>query len=575
MSNNNLHIIQRLKQQPKQGGIWDDLVRTYGNMSTATDGIINDNNKLIGGLGKVNAEIKTLADNYSKAINKTKWLEDANKGLQQSFGLSIENATVLGAELDNMSDSLGVGGNKLRKYRQDLKALIGGFAGAKNAAETTQKFLYRTQTLIQNNLKLSAEQANKFTQYSALIGKKSDDMIIYYDAIAKSLSQNNKYQVSARDLIEDTAALTEDLQIQYGKIPQKLTLAVLKAKALGLTMADLNKTGQNLLNIESSIGQEIEYQLLSGRRLVDEVSGQSLTNAYREATLQGDAVKQADLMNTIIKQEGKTLENNLFARQQMAQLLGTDEATVARTLSKQKLLAQIGGETLMAMNVDNLNQAVQNLPEFEKMTAEQQKDYLKQLNETMDVRTTEQRMADGIDTMVSKGIMLRADGTGIGASALGVRAGNRSRQALTGQTAVNEGLTSMFNTSANVDVAGGAIAGVNSLNSAMGAITDFNTAISNATITGPWNVTTSGDVTLAAEMQGANDLFMGPGAGKAILGPAGAFSLNDNDSVIAGTNLGGGSSADMSAFAAAIVAAINRQTDALTSNSGINAPYWS
>lgn len=32
---------------------------------------------------------------------------------------------------------------------------------------------------------------------------------------------------------------------------------------------------------------------------------------------------------------------------------------------------------------------------------------------------------------------------------------------------------------------------------------------------------------------------------------------------------------DMSAFAAAIVNAINRQTDALTSNSGINAPYWS
>ena len=574
MSNNNLHIIQRLKQQPKQGGIWDDLVRTYGNMSTATDGVTNSSNQLIGGLGKVNAEIKNLAENYSKAINKTKWLEDANKGLQKTFGLSIENATVLGAELDNMSKSLGVGGNKLRKYRQDLKALIGGFAGVKGAAESTQKFLYTTQTVIQNNLKLSAEQANKFTQYAALTGKKSDEMLIKYDAIAKSLSENNKYQVSARDLIEDTAALTEDLQIQYGKIPQKLTLAIVKAKALGLTMADLNKTGQNLLNIESSIGQEIEYQLLSGRRLVDEVSGQSLTNAYREATLQGDAVKQADLMNTIIKQEGKTLENNLFARQQMAQLLGTDEATVARTLSKQKLLAQIGGETLMAMNVDSLNQAVQSLPDFKQMSDKQKADYLKQLNETMDVRTTEERMADALDEMVSTGIMLRAN-EGQSASALGAEAANRSRQALAGQTAVNESLQSMFNTSANVTTAGAAVAGVNTVSGILGTASDFQTALESTEIKGPWTVNTSGDVTLAAEMQGANDLFMGPGAGKAILGPAGAFSLNDNDSVIAGTNLGGGSSADMSAFAAAIVAAINRQTDALTSNSGINAPYWS
>jgi hypothetical protein len=381
MSNNNLHIIQRLKQQPKQGGIWDDLANAYGNMDAATTGLTNSNNILIGGLGKVNAEIRNLADNYSAAVSKTNFLEEANKGLQQSFGLNIENATVLGAELDNMSKSLGVGGNKLRKYRQDLKALVGGFAGVKGAAETTQKFLYTTQTVIQNNLKLSAEQANKFTQYAALTGKKSDEMLIKYDAIAKSLSTSYGIQVSARDLVEDTAALTEDLQVQYGKIPQKLALAVVKAKALGLTMADLNKTGQNLLNIESSIGQEIEYQLLSGRRLVDEVSGQSLTNAYREATLQGDAVKQAELMNTIIKQEGKTLKNNLFARQQMAQLLGTDEATVARTLAKQELLAQIGGETLMGMNVDNLNQAVQSLPDFQQMSDDQKAEYLKQLNE--------------------------------------------------------------------------------------------------------------------------------------------------------------------------------------------------
>lgn len=569
MSNNNLHIIQRLKQQPKQGGIWDDLVNTYSNMSSAQSGLTNSNNILIGGLGKVNAEIRNLADNYSAAINKTKWLEDANKGLQQSFGLSIENSTVLGAELDNMSKTLGVGGNKLRKYRQDLKALIGGFAGVKNAAETSQQFLYRTQTVIQNNLKLSAEQANKFTQYAALTGKKSDEMLIQYDAIAKSLSKNNEYHVSARELIEDTAALSEDLQIQYGKIPKQLALAVVKAKALGLSMADLNKTGQNLLNIESSIGQEIEYQLLSGRRLVDDVSGESLTNAYRQATLQGDAVKQADLMNKIIKQEGKTLEGNLFARQQMAQLLGTDEATVARTLAKQKLLAQIGGETLMEMNVDNLNDAVQSLPEYQKMSDEQKAEYLKQLNETMDVRTTEERMADALDEMVSTGIMLRSGG----ASTLGTAAANRSKEAMAGQLATNEALTNMFNTSGNVDIAGNAVAVVNSLSGIMGTMTAFQDALKSTTITGPWSVNTSGNVTIGTEVEPTGDLFMGPGGGRVVTGPEGSFALSPNDALLASPTAGQGS--DMSAFAAAIVAAINRQTDALTSNSGINAPYWS
>ena len=277
-------------------------------------------------------------------------------------------------------------------------------------------------------------------------------------------------------------------------------------------------------------------------------------------------------MNTIIKQEGSTLKNNLFARQQMAQLLGTDEATVARTLAKQELLQQIGGENLMAMNVDSLNQAVQSLPEFKNMTDDQKAEYLKQLNETMDVRTTEERMADALDEMVSTGIMLRSGG----ASTLGTEAANRSNQALAGTGAMNQALTSMFNTDANVKTAGLAIAGTNAAKGAIDTMSSFINAIKTTTITGPWTINTSGNVSLAGEMENAQDLFMGPGAGKVLLGPAGAFSLNENDSVIAGTNLGGGgSSADMSAFTAAIVAAINRQTDALTSNSGINAPYWS
>jgi hypothetical protein len=569
MSNNNLHIIQRLKQQPKQGGIWDDLANAYGNMADATTGLTNSNNILIGGLGKVNAEIRNLADNYSAAVSKTNFLEEANKGLQQSFGLNIENATVLGAELDNMSKSLGVGGNKLRKYRQDLKALIGGFAGVKGAAETTQKFLYTTQTLIQNNLKLSAEQANKFIRYSAGVGKQSDEMLVRYGAMAEALTKNYGIQVSARDLIADTAALTEDLQLQYGKVPQKLSLAVVKAKALGLTMADLNKTGQNLLNIESSIGQEIEYQLLSGRRLVDEVSGESLTNAYRQATLQGEGVKQAELMNQIIKQEGKTLKNNLFARQQMAQLLGTDEATVSRTLQQQELLSQIGGQTLMDMSAEKMNEAVKALPEFQKLDDAAKAEYLAKLEKAQDTRTTDQRMADSLDQMVSTGIMI----SGIGASALGVAAGSRSEKALAGQGSVNEQLQRMFNTDANVNIAGTAMAGASSLSGIFESASDFNTALSNATITGPWSITTSGNVALSTEAAETGDLFMGPGGGRVVTGPEGSFALSPNDALLASPTAGQGG--DMSAFAAAIVNAINRQTDALTSNSGINAPYWS
>ena len=70
---------------------------------------------------------------------------------------------------------------------------------------------------------------------------------------------------------------------------------------------------------------------------------------------------------------------------------------------------------------------------------------------------------------------------------------------------------------------------------------------------------------------------MGPGSSRTLFGPEGAINLNDKDSIIAGTNLFGGSpggGADVAALAGAIVAAINKQTDELTSNSRMNGQYW-
>jgi hypothetical protein len=167
-----------------------------------------------------------------------------------------------------------------------------------------------------------------------------------------------------------------------------------------MSMADLNKTGQNLLNIESSIGQELEYQLLTGNRLVDEVSGESLTNAYREATLRGDANKQAEVMNRLLEQEGGTLENNLLARQQMAKLLGTDEATIARSLQKKKLLQQLDAESIMELSAEDAKSEIEKLRQKYAGDTEKQKQ-IDDLLKATDTRTSADRTADAVEKMAT------------------------------------------------------------------------------------------------------------------------------------------------------------------------------
>jgi hypothetical protein len=226
--------------------------------------------------------------------------------------------------------------------------------------EGRYKGLLRVQQILTTNLGLSAEQAEEYSYFAAQQGKNANDSLASQHALSKAIEDSTGLQGSFKMISEGIAETSADVQLQYGKMPGNLELAILKAKSLGFTMSTLKSTADNLLNIESSIGQELEYQLLSGRRLVD-TKGKSLTNSYREATLQGDANKQADTLNTILEQEGETLANNLFARQQMSQLLGMDEAALARALQKKSILEKIGGGELFTLTGNALMDAAKGL----------------------------------------------------------------------------------------------------------------------------------------------------------------------------------------------------------------------
>lgn len=568
------HIISKSKMQPRIGSAIDDIQSANK----------NDYNNTIVAITELLAKSREYGVELQKLASQSNQLEEANRGLQETFGMNIESSTLFGARLDSISKQMGVGGANLRKYTGDLKGLIGSFAGSDKILSTYGKTLLRSTTVIQGQLKLSAEVANKFIQYSAMFKEDSDGMILRYSNIAKSINSVAGMQTSARDLIADTAGLTEDLQLQYGKIPERLVMANLKAKALGLTMSDLNKTGQNLLNIESSIGDELEYQLLSGRRLVDEVSGESLTNAYRTATIQGDANKQAMVMNTILKQEGKTLRNNLFARQQMAKTLGTDEATLGRSLAKQELLAKIGAEGFMDLSLDKLQGSLADLPEFKKMNDEKKSEFLQTLTATFDTRTTEEKQLDALNSIVSNGIVAYTTPESLAAAAQ-----MRSTEFTNIPAQGAQELISGTEIGSNAVPSAGALMGIGQdINAARTVITAANKAVDLfqkvlsgdilLKTTSPWVVRTTGDVNLNAEGVAGNDVMLEAGSSRAILGPEGMINLNSKDTIIAGTNLMGSNSTsgpDLSAFANAIVAAINNQTSALTSNSGINAPYWS
>lgn len=404
--NDHINIIQlkQLLARHGQGPSADDL----DNLKNQAEQTAKDLENILAGLEGAaeqrglafkDALTKTIGNALIEVSKQFTFLEERNRSLNDSLGITTGNSAALGQQLDTFSKQLSVGGDTARKLAISLNSVASGLVTAKTMQTEFGQSMLVGQSYMRNQLKISEAAAQGYELYAAGLGRSSAEQLKAQDDLAKGIEKATNLQGVQRDLTETIGSLTADLQIQYSRIPGSLELAILKSRALGMSMADLNKTGQNLLNIESSIGQELEYQLLTGNRLVDEVSGESLTNAYREATLRGDANKQAEVMNRLLEQEGGTLENNLLARQQMAKLLGTDEATIARSLQKKKLLKQLDAENIMELSGPEYEQAMEELQKKVKGTKKEQ--LFKDLLKATDTRTTAERTADAVESMAT------------------------------------------------------------------------------------------------------------------------------------------------------------------------------
>jgi len=355
---------------------------------------ISDFEAYSAGIGRAQAYQEDYNKAVLKAIQNQNFLEESNKDLNKSFGMSSKGAIKFAHELRKLGKDIKVGSDKLFKYADSLKGITGGFIASSKANANFVNELVKTQTYLQNNLGLSEENAQSFELYAAGIGKSGAEAAGAIDEMSRALEGVTGIDAvqMQKQIIEDISSMGADLQLQYGRVGSNLETATMKARLLGTTMEQLHGTGKGLLEIESSIGAEMEYQQLTGRRLLDN-QGKSLTNEYRMATITGDSTKQAELMNQFIESEGETLEKNLFARQKAAQLMGTDEATLAKMIQKRKLAVKLGAEEIMNMSADEAKTEIERLRKDAKGDEDKLKD-IDDLIKMSDTRTTAETAND-------------------------------------------------------------------------------------------------------------------------------------------------------------------------------------
>jgi len=587
-------LIQRLKRQPKLGrSFLDDLSDTFGSfmgyasgalnaaktltedgLKAAIDGFKGLNDATIAsnvGLAKSISMTEALQTKFLEVAKAATFFEDRNKVLNKSFGISSANAEKLSKQFIDMAKSMSgtslatqVSGESLMKYAGSIKKLLPTYQQLGKEDSKYYKGLVQSQHILQSNLGLTEEQANAFTQYAGANAENAAQQLKATEILAKAMGDKDGSLGFVKQITEGIAEAGSEIQLQYGRLPGSLERATIKASRLGLKLEDLSGTGENLLDIENSIGQELEYQLLTGRRLVND-QNQSLTNLYREATLRGDANKQADILTDIVKSEGKTLENNLFARKQMADLLGIQEQQLAGAIQKQKILdkAAEGGITINLDAEGSLEAAAAALKEQGALTAQEFEDF----QTSNDTRTTEDLLKEQLtvanESLTLQKLTMLATSTPQTRSKLGAAATTMAKDGMFGK---------------NLDAAA-----LESLGKTLIAL-GIPQVVANELIDAATKSTTPTPGGLGGATTTTNDLVATPtGYGdRILLAGEDTFALNNDDTVVAGTNLFPQNTVSGNSAVAKLdelIKEIRNQTRVLSSRdntfgAGINSAYY-
>jgi hypothetical protein len=252
--------------------------------------------------------------------------DKASVNIARNFGSTPQSARELTHEFRQISANsdniLSTVGN-----------LSDAFAGLNSVAGTFANFgqeSVETYNNLTKGLGLSEQAAQGIYKFSVLQGKEFGN---FSKELAGQLSlrrEQSGVTLSDKAIYESLTQLSAQQRLNIKGGTQGLVDSVIEAKKLGAEFSDLNTAANSLLQFESSIGAELEAELLTGRSL-------NLERA-RAAALAGD---QASLARELKEQLGTAEEfskMNVIQQESLAKAFGMSADQVAGMLEKQEML---------------------------------------------------------------------------------------------------------------------------------------------------------------------------------------------------------------------------------------------
>jgi hypothetical protein len=271
-------------------------------------------------------------DNSLTNIGKSSGLtRELSEDIGQSYVQTVHSIKMMNSNLD--AALLTITG--MLKSQQELQASSGQMSLFDE--KRVQDQLYLTK-----QLGLQAEEGAK-VQHLAMLSeqttsKTTDDI---YEQVAAS-NRLTGLRTSGLDVLKAVAKVEGALAFQYKNNPKLIAAAVAQSKALGMNLEQAAQASASLLDFESSIANELEAELLTGKRW-------NLEKA-RSLALDGDAAGAAREMLKNIGSYADFMKQNVISRQAEAKAVGMTADELSNSMRSQELMKGFSKETLAAID---------------------------------------------------------------------------------------------------------------------------------------------------------------------------------------------------------------------------------
>ena len=280
-------------------------------------------------IGMLVSLFQKFKKNAEEAKEALKVIDQNTKDFGRSLGVSDAVASKVAASARSIGSAMGITTTMATQAANQIYSALDG------AEQVSQKTL---DTFMKLNVfaGMSAESLASMYRFAKLTGESAADVAQDIATTARESIRSMKVNVSMKQVMEGVAKTSNIIKLSFKGSAEELTKAFVSSKKLGLELQKVDDIAGSLLNFEDSIAAEMEAELLTGKNL-------NLEKA-REAALLGDNAK---LMEEI-KQSGiDQLFLNAKTRPEqeaIARALGMSRESMADMVSEAKANEAINTE---------------------------------------------------------------------------------------------------------------------------------------------------------------------------------------------------------------------------------------